>query len=221
MPLRVVADFEVAIHNAVTMVWKDVEITGCRFHLLQAWFRKVQTLGLSKDYRQGTEVGKWIQYSFGLPFLAPDEVTDCFLQDLFPVIPEDRKLTAYRDYLLDNYIADNSARFPSHMWAARSADMARTTNACESFHADFNSSFYHSHPDLYTFIDTLLLFQNKTYIKMNNLGSNVVLPVRKEVKQRREFIQQKIEEYEGGLMTRFQYVKCLSYFYKTVLCAKK
>ncbi len=212
-PRRVVIDFEQSIHNAVAEVW-GAEVIGCKFHLLQAWYRQVQRLGLSTDYKTNTEVGKWISYTFGLPFLAPDEVTQCYLQDLLPIMPDNSKLTTYSNYLLNNYIAD-SARFPSHLWACRTADMKRTTNACESFHAAFNSSFYQSHPDVFTFIDALLLFQNKTYTKINSISQTCT--ARKEVRARQLFLQRKIEDYESGTLTRFEYVKCLSYFYKGVL----
>jgi hypothetical protein len=44
------ADFEIAIHNAVTTVWPGCEVKACRFHFGQSWWRKVQSLGLSKRY---------------------------------------------------------------------------------------------------------------------------------------------------------------------------
>ena len=197
-PHTVVADFEAAIHNAVIAVWPHAVITGCRFHLLQARFRNVQQFGLSKDYIDETEVGKWIRYTFGLPFLAPTEVMNCYLEDLFPILiasthlDEHKSLEKYRNYLLNNYLADDS-RFPSHLWADQTAAMGKTTNACESFHADFNASFYSSHPDLYTFIDTLLMFQNKTYIKINSLGTGDVFPpIRREVRERHAYLQKKL-----------------------------
>ena len=49
-PARIVSDVEQAIHNAIAVVWPNAEVTGCRFHLLQAWYRKVQGLGLSTEY---------------------------------------------------------------------------------------------------------------------------------------------------------------------------
>jgi hypothetical protein len=69
-PEEIVIDFEKSIHNAVKSVWNEVKIIGCRFHISQAWWRKVQELGLSKDYKERTEVGKWIGYCFGLLFLG-------------------------------------------------------------------------------------------------------------------------------------------------------
>jgi hypothetical protein len=78
-PEEIVIDFEKSIHNAVKIVWNEVKITGCRFHISQAWWRKVQELGLSKDYKERTEVGKWIGYCFGLLFLGK-KITYYFVQ---------------------------------------------------------------------------------------------------------------------------------------------
>lgn len=71
------------------------------------------------------------------------------------------------DYLVDNYISENS-RFPPHLWASKSSTTKRTTNACESFHSRFNTSFYKTHPNIFQFITVLLDFQNETYIKMRS-----------------------------------------------------
>jgi len=48
-PAVVYADFETAIHNAVTTVWPGLETKACRFHLGQSSWRKIQSLGLSKQ----------------------------------------------------------------------------------------------------------------------------------------------------------------------------
>jgi hypothetical protein len=78
-PEEIVIDFEKSIHNAVKIVWNEVKIIGCRFHISQAWWRKVQELGLSKDYKERTEVGKWIGYCFGLLFWVK-KITYYFVQ---------------------------------------------------------------------------------------------------------------------------------------------
>ena len=49
-PAIVYADFEAAIHNAVTTVCPGLEVKVCRFRLGQSWWRKIQSLGLSKQY---------------------------------------------------------------------------------------------------------------------------------------------------------------------------
>ena len=49
-PTIVYADFETAMHSAVTTVWPGLEVNACRFHLGQSWWRKMQSLGLNKQY---------------------------------------------------------------------------------------------------------------------------------------------------------------------------
>lgn len=69
-PAEVVIDFETSIHKALKEVWDNVEIIGCRFHISQSWWRKIQSLGLARDYKERTEIGKWLGYCFGLLFLG-------------------------------------------------------------------------------------------------------------------------------------------------------
>ncbi|XP_025191173.1 tigger transposable element-derived protein 1-like [Melanaphis sacchari] len=44
-PKTVFADFEKAIHLALLKVWPSISLKGCRFHLAQSWWRKIQTIG--------------------------------------------------------------------------------------------------------------------------------------------------------------------------------
>jgi hypothetical protein len=48
----------IAIHNAIKRTWQEGSILGCRFHLSQAWWRKMQELGLSQDYKSNNPTGK-------------------------------------------------------------------------------------------------------------------------------------------------------------------
>jgi len=49
-PTVLYADFETANQNAVTTVWPGLEIKAFHFHLGQSSWRKIQSLGLSKQY---------------------------------------------------------------------------------------------------------------------------------------------------------------------------
>ncbi|KAF6215967.1 hypothetical protein GE061_000304 [Apolygus lucorum] len=63
------------------LVWPQADILGCKFHLSQSWFRKIQNLGLTVKYRDPEDdVGMWLHMSFGLPFLNPDEAQEGFCQ---------------------------------------------------------------------------------------------------------------------------------------------
>jgi hypothetical protein len=42
----------------------------------------MQNLGLSQDYKDSeSAIGKWLKQSFGLHFLDPTEVEDCFVEE--------------------------------------------------------------------------------------------------------------------------------------------
>jgi hypothetical protein len=124
----VVLDFEIAIHNALKYVWPETRIVGCRFHLTQAWWRKIQQLGLTADYKnKNSEIGQWLGYCFGLLFLEPEKVSDVFVFELCPFQPPNIKLQQFADYLVDNYISEDSL-FPPEIWAENSAALNRTTN---------------------------------------------------------------------------------------------
>jgi len=88
VPSVIFIDFEIAIHQAVMQVWPNVQLKGCRFHLGQSWYKKINSLGLSSDYQsKESEIGSFLRAFFGLPFLPHNEVEDCFVEDLMAVRP--------------------------------------------------------------------------------------------------------------------------------------
>jgi hypothetical protein len=164
-PKKVTVDFELTIHKAIENIWLNIIVIGCRFHLTQSWRRSIQKCGLSSFYKdESSEIGKWIQYTFGLVFLNPDEVSNCFVENLLSDCPVNDKLTNYYDYLTDTYISEGYL-FPMSIWAFNTSELIRTTNAYESFHSFFNKSFNHSPP-----ISVINKIQTEVYIKLNNIN---------------------------------------------------
>ena len=49
----IVSDFETVISNAGTTAWPGFEVKTCRFQLGQSRWRKIQSLGLGKNYGGG------------------------------------------------------------------------------------------------------------------------------------------------------------------------
>lgn len=207
---EVVIDFERAIHKAVEKVWPIAKIIGCRFHLLQAWFRKIQKFNLIKEYNdKSCAISQWLRMTFALTYLSPAEVGDCFTFELFEIMPDDNRVVQYADYLTDTYISEESL-FPPHLWAELSATLLRTTNACESFHRHFNDSMYKAHPNLYVLIEKLKEFQIDTYIKLQSLNK----PAKTHniyVKNRQKFIENTLKRYSNGEITRLHLLKCISF----------
>ncbi|XP_056633558.1 uncharacterized protein LOC130443111 [Diorhabda sublineata] len=210
-PSEVYVDFEKAIHNALYFTWPNIKINGCRFHLHQAWFRKIQALCLISEFNnRDSEIGRWIKHTFGITYLNPDELEDCFVFDLMCYKPVNATLDKYADYLLDVYI-DKDSQFPPTMWSDGSPSIFQTTNACESFHSRFNSSPYSSHPAIYVFIEKLKEFQIDTYIKIQSL----YVPARikdAKVKNKLNFLVDIVHRFRSNQITRLDFVKCVSYY---------
>lgn len=211
-PKEVYADFEIGIHLALKNVWPDVKISGCRFHLHQAWYRKVQSLGLVAEYKNQSEIGKWIKDTLGLTYLKPEDVEECFVFDIMSYKPLDSKLDMYADYLLENYIGE-TASFKPHIWADQTPSISRTTNCCESFHSKFNSSFYNTHPSIYIFIEKLKEFQIDSYIKLQSLQKPAKIKDR-SVKSKLTALENLVGKFEALQISRLEYVKAVSYYSK-------
>lgn len=213
-PSEVFVDFEMAIHKAILESWPTTKLNGCRFHLHQTWFRKIQALGLAKEFSdQNSQVGRWLRYTFGLTFLNPNEVGDCFAFDLYSEKPNHEVLDKYADYLLETYVGED-AIFPPFLWAKASPALTYTTNACESFHSRFNGSFYATHPSIYIFIKKLLEFQIDTYVKLQSV--NIQNKIKdKHSNQKLETIIDLQSRLNSGEITRFHFVKCVSYYAST------
>lgn len=105
--------------------------------------------------------------------MDPSEVSDCFSFDLMSDIPDDSKYSKYADYILENYIDENS-KFPPSMWTSHSVTLNRTTNNCEFFLSHFNQIFYKAHPSFFTFLQILKdTIQTDAYIKINSAQNNI------------------------------------------------
>lgn len=207
-PKKIVTDFEKAIQNAARLAWPDSELEGCRFHLAQAWFRQIQKMGLVPIYREVENPrGQWLRFVFGLPFLKPQDVGDCFAFDLGEIQPNDVKITEFADYLVTTYI-DENACFPPILWAHQSVSQDHTTNACESFHSKFNKSFYSNHPALYNFLDVLKDMQTDTYMKLRD--SKKINKISNKAKSRQYLLESKLNQYISGDITRFEFIKFMS-----------
>ncbi|XP_025201851.1 uncharacterized protein LOC112599258 [Melanaphis sacchari] len=61
-------------------------------------------------------MSEYLKLFFGLPFLRPDEVDDCFVTDIMALLPPNNsKLTAFTDYILEVYVREDS-RYPPSLW---------------------------------------------------------------------------------------------------------
>ena len=173
-------DFELGAINAIYRKFPGITITGCRFHLSQAWFRWIQQHKgydyLTPYLDDKSPTGQYLRSFFGLSFLPPDEVADAFTM-LYGLKPDPSISDAFTDYLLENYIGE-SAQFPPQLWARMVTDHrdVRTTNGPEAFHKNYNSLFPSKHPNIYKVIYVLLLIQEKTFTAFTDIRNQLVRP---------------------------------------------
>jgi hypothetical protein len=96
-----------------------------------------------------------IAHHFGLPSLAPERISECFVNHFMAELPNLNSFSKMADYLVDNYIEEAST-FLLSLWASKSSHLYLTINPSESFHSHFAKSFYHTHPNINIFVKTLL-----------------------------------------------------------------
>ena len=112
-----------------------------------------------------SDIGKWLKQAFGLHFIDPADVEDCFVEDFAAKAPQDERCTKFSDYLVEHYVTSES-KYPPVIWADVPSNSKRTNNAAVSFHAHFNAQFYASHPTIFVFV--LQKIQSTTYVKIRS-----------------------------------------------------
>jgi hypothetical protein len=115
-------DFEERVMVVVRQLFPLAELKCCRFHLAQAWWRKIQNLGFSKNYKDcSSDIGKWLNRSFWLAFLPNAEVEDASVGDIMQDAPSESRCSKLADCLTENYVT-NESKFPPVLWAEQPSD---------------------------------------------------------------------------------------------------
>ncbi|XP_070201967.1 uncharacterized protein [Littorina saxatilis] len=205
-------DFELATHKAVLKIWPNASIQGCFFHLSQAWYRKINSLGLSVDYQQpDSDVGLWLKRFFGLSFLNPTEVEDCLAFDVMLDAPDDERCVQFSNYILSTYAAPD-ATFPPTLWANHDLDDVKTTNGCESFHRHFSDLFRSPHPNVFELMANLKDIQAYSTTKLNTIRTGRGAPVlRRQVRLKRDAMATIKRRYAANDISRKQFVSKMAW----------
>jgi hypothetical protein len=173
-PSTVHVDSEETVMKVVKSLLPTVTVKCCRFHLGQSWWRKIQSLGLSNEYKdKESDIGKWLLMTFGLHFVSSDSIEDIFAEVIMSEAASDSRCTSYADYLTVNYITQES-KFPPNFWTDPPSEVRRTTNGAESFHSHFNAQFYFCHPSIYAYLNVIMQIQTVNNIKIRHISETSV-----------------------------------------------
>jgi hypothetical protein len=141
---------------------------------------------------------------FGLSLLSPEDVEDCFYNDLMAIKPCCSKLDQFFDYVLDH----TDSIFPPKIWARFDKNIDRTTNCCESFLSKLNKEFTSAHPNIFYFMETLNSIQTLNYIKFR---SNNTRKLTSEQEKNNKFLENCMTEYTNKKLTRIEYLKIVCF----------
>jgi hypothetical protein len=147
-PSLLLLDFELGAHIAAKEVFPLIIIKACRFHLGQAWYRKISSIPiLKKNYDdKNSQSGLWLKLFFGLPYLPSHMISEAFIE-IMATCPEEKQYSDFSDYIFDNYIETNN--FSPILWAEEPNKSTRTTNGAESYHSQLRHEFYVPHPTIF------------------------------------------------------------------------
>lgn len=209
---RILIDFEQAVASAVTKMFPDCEISYCHFHFSQCIYRKIQGLGLAKDYgRNVDDIYTTVRSIMALPFLPESEIEEVFEQ-ISSEVPE--RLNPLLDYVNRNFV-DSAARFKKKRWSVfplLSRGIPRTTNRAESWNSRLNNAVNCKHPGLLKLIDALKLEESNMREVLVRVKAGHEWPCKIKTVDvvREQRIQSVFEQYDT-YDDKEEYVRMISY----------
>ena len=183
--------------------FSNCAISCCRFHLGQAWWRKIQNLGLTELFRdRSSEEGSWLGSFFGLPYVDAASVSDVFIDVLMADAPVNHpQCIEFSEYVLETYILGS---FTPEMWASDQL-FCRTSNATERNNRHYNEHFCSPSPNIFAFLEVLLQEDIGNVLKVRNSG--VQAPIRAEEIRRRDRLESIKRENQDDIKSFFESYK--------------
>ncbi|KAL4096615.1 hypothetical protein QTP88_021534 [Uroleucon formosanum] len=207
-PSLLLLDFELSAHIAVKEVFPLIIIKACRFHLGQAWYRKISSIPiLKKNYNdKNSQSGLWLKLFFGLPYLPSHMISEAFIE-IMATCPDEKQYYDFADYILDNYIETN--HFSPILWAEEPNKSTRTTNGAESYHSQLRHEFYVPHPTIFHSINVLKQQQIISETKFRLIRNGNVNRTRKVCREKEKSILNVYDRFINNEISLIDYLKTL------------
>ncbi len=160
-PTTIFMDFETAARNAAETAFPAATLKGCLFHYCQRIWKKVQTLGLTDQYKNNDDLHRHVRRASALPLVPPQQVEDVWFHALDDYQTDDPKTTDFNDYVTEQWVNREPAK-----WNHYSTVGPTTTNHIEGWHHKLNNQLNKAHPNLFLIIQKLQNVQAATEIQL-------------------------------------------------------
>ena len=131
-PNEILTDFEIAIIQAIQLVFPSTTVKGCYFHFTQAINRKINTMGLRTLYKQDAVMNQFIRKTAALAFIPADLVFFGWnkVKTMAPIRPE---IHEFMNYFEDTWLV---GQFSPVLWNVfnQNAHNPRTNSHVEGWH---------------------------------------------------------------------------------------
>ena len=186
-------DFEIAVMNAIVVVFPKVITKGCYFHYSQAVWKKGKELQLTKLKTTRRQVA----LSAVLPLLPQNEIFNGWWY-VAAQSPDDENSKIFREYMLKQWLRDDFI----NVWCVF-GQRHRTTNALEAWHSKLNKTIKKKQPNMIEILKAL--YTDASYYKTRSVQIENNIPTTrrhsKEAILREDFIQETTTELVTGQIT--------------------
>ena len=219
-PRSIMIDFEIASRNALQDIFPDATIQGCFYHLSQAIYRKVQSIGLQQEYQTNLDLSLKIRMLAALAFVPVDDIVESF-EHLADSMPDEAQ--PITDYFEDTYIGRLQRRgrrrqppFAHDMWSVHNRveeGLPRTNNHIEGWHRRMQSNVGAHHPSIWHFLDVLRREQSLNEVIITQIRTGQPAPPQrgkyKAVNERlvtvvRDYANRSVHDFLRGIAHNIQ-----------------
>lgn len=103
------------LNRALNIGIIHIIIKSCRFHLGKAQWQKIQRFDLAKEYKNDSNIIKWLHHFSGLVFLCLEEVRDSFAEAFISDMSNGKQVESFVDYVFSMYV-DSTSLLPLYNW---------------------------------------------------------------------------------------------------------
>ncbi|XP_071176225.1 uncharacterized protein [Mytilus edulis] len=151
-PAKMFLDCEIAIRNATTSVFPDINIKGCFFHYTQCIWGNAQKHGLKTKYNEKDDIHQLVGRAAVLPLLPPNTIEDVWFNALEHIDDSDTTTLTlnFTDYVTSYWVENNQS-----LWNHYATEGPRTTNHLEGWHSKLKKLVKAAHPNIFSMIRLL------------------------------------------------------------------